>query len=212
MKTRDLINVLVADRTAISPRPVFAVAIAVGVGTVISAVLLLSSIGIRPDLASAVMSPRFLAKFAIALSLAVGAVGLTARLSRPEASAGLWIWMLGAIPLFLTLAVAVELILAPASQWEARLFGAHWLACLALIPLFALPALAGILIALKRGAPRNGGLAGAIAGVAAGGIAATVYVLHCPDDSPLFVAAWYTLAICIVALLGFLPGRLWLKW
>ena len=131
MKTRDLINVLVADRTAISPRPVFAVAIAVGVGTVISAALLVSSIGIRPDIASAALSPRFLAKFAIALSLAVGAVGLTTRLSRPEASAGPWIWMLGAVPLFLTLAVAVELILAPASQWEARLFGAHWLACLA---------------------------------------------------------------------------------
>jgi hypothetical protein len=110
------------------------------------------------------------------------------------------------------MAVAVELLLVPASEWKTRLLGLHWLACLALIPSFALPPLDGLLIALKRGAPRNGSIAGAVAGFAAGSIAAAIYAAHCPDDSPLFMAAWYTLAICAVALLGFVVGRRWLGW
>ena len=37
-------------------------------------------------------------------------------------------------------------------------------------------------------------LAGAIAGIAASGIAAAFYALDCADDSPLFVCTWYPLA------------------
>ena len=35
---------------------------------------------------------------------------------------------------------------------------------------------------------------GALAGIAAGGIAAFLYAFHCTDDSPLFVTLWYTIA------------------
>jgi hypothetical protein len=36
----------------------------------------------------------------------------------------------------------------------------------------------------------------------AGGIAATFYAAQCTDDSPLFVATWYTIAIAGLALIG----------
>ena len=108
--------------------------------------------------------------------------------------------------------MTAELAVTPASQWGGRLFGLHWFACLMLIPLFSIPPLAGILYAVKQAAPRDAGLAGAMAGLAAGGVAACVYVLHCPDDSPLFLAAWYTLAVGLVSLLGYLIGRRWLRW
>ena len=45
-----------------------------------------------------------------------------------------------------------------------------------------------------------------------GGIAATFYAAHCPDDSPLFVAVWYPLAIAILTGLGALAGRFSLRW
>ena len=212
MKTPDLINVLVADRAATSPGPFYAVALAVGIGAVMAALLLLLSIGVRPDLAGVALSPRFLAKSAIALLLAASAIGLTIRLSYPDGHSGLWKWALCLVPLLVAVTAIAELIAVPSAQWESRLFGIHWLACLALIPLFSLPPLAGLLFALKHAAPSHGGLAGAIAGLAAGGIAASIYVLHCPDDSPLFVAAWYTLAIGFVSLLGYLGGGRWLKW
>ncbi len=71
--------------------------------------------------------------------------------------------------------------------------------CLGLIPAIGLAPLA-ILIGVKRtGAPTHPTLAGAMAGLLAGGIAATFYAAHCFDDSPLFVAIWYTLAVAVLA-------------
>ncbi|TIM18804.1 MAG: DUF1109 family protein, partial [Mesorhizobium sp.] len=35
---------------------------------------------------------------------------------------------------------------------------------------------------------------------------------HCFDDSPLFVATWYTIAIAILAALGAFGGRLLVRW
>ncbi|MBL8908201.1 MAG: DUF1109 family protein [Rhizobiales bacterium] len=212
MKTRELINVLAADRAPAAARPARAVAIAVALGAVISASLLLAILGLRHDMAGAAHSLRFLVKGATVLILAACAIGLVVRLAHPDAKAGRLPWALAMVPLILALAVLVELLVTPASRWGANLFGVHWSACLVLIPLFAIPPLAGLLYALKQAAPRDAGLAGAVAGLAAGGIAASVYVLHCPDDSPLFLAAWYTLAVGFVALAGYVLGRRWLRW
>ena len=54
--------------------------------------------------------------------------------------------------------------------------------------------------------------AGAIAGVAASGIGATFYAANCNDDSPLFVATWYPLAIFMVSAAGSFGGSLLLRW
>jgi hypothetical protein len=51
-----------------------------------------------------------------------------------------------------------------------------------------------------------------MAGLAAGGIAATFYATNCADDSPLFVATWFSLATLIVAASGYLMGRRLLAW
>ncbi|TIM19365.1 MAG: DUF1109 family protein, partial [Mesorhizobium sp.] len=40
----------------------------------------------------------------------------------------------------------------------------------------------------------------------------TFYAAHCFDDSPLFVATWYTAAIAGLALLGALGGRFFIRW
>ena len=72
--------------------------------------------------------------------------------------------------------------------------------------------LALFVAALRHGAPSRPGLAGAVAGLAAGGIAATLYAAHCTDNSPLFVATWYTLAIAILTGTGALAGRAFARW
>jgi hypothetical protein len=69
-----------------------------------------------------------------------------------------------------------------------------------------------MIIALRRGAPARPALAGAVAGIAAAGIAATFYVTHCQNDSPLFLAAWYLLATAIVAGIGAIIGSRLLRW
>ncbi|NJO33150.1 MAG: DUF1109 family protein, partial [Rhodospirillales bacterium] len=54
--------------------------------------------------------------------------------------------------------------------------------------------------------------AGAVAGLLASGLSAALYATHCPDDSPLFVAVWYTLAVGAVVVVGALAGRRVLRW
>ena len=100
----------------------------------------------------------------------------------------------------------------PSSEWSARLVGTNSLACTTLIPLMGIAPLALFIAMLRYGAPSRPTLAGAIAGLAAGGIAATLYAAHCTDDSPLFVATWYTLAIAILTVAGALAGRAFARW
>ena len=86
----------------------------------------------------------------------------------------------------------------------------YW--CLGFIPIFSLPVLAALFVALRRGAPIRARLTGLMAGLAAGGFGATVYAAHCTDDSPLFVATWYTIGIAVTAALGAALGPRLLRW
>jgi hypothetical protein len=65
---------------------------------------------------------------------------------------------------------------------------------------------------MRHGAPTRPALAGAVAGLLAGGLGAALYAAHCTDDSPLFVATWYTIAIAGVTIVGSLLGRYFLRW
>ena len=48
--------------------------------------------------------------------------------------------------------------------------------------------------------------------LASGATAAAVFAIHCTEDSPLFYAVWYALAILIVTGLGAALGRRVLRW
>jgi hypothetical protein len=50
-----------------------------------------------------------------------------------------------------------------------------------------------------------------MAGLLSAGLAATIYASHCTDDSPLFVATWYTLSVALVTAIGALVGSRVLK-
>jgi hypothetical protein len=92
-----------------------------------------------------------------------------------------------------------------------RLIGSNSRVCLTAIPLLSLPLLSAVLFALRRGAPTRPAVAGAFAGLASAGLAATLYAAHCTDDSPMFVATWYTIAAGIVAAIGAFAGSRVLK-
>lgn len=79
-------------------------------------------------------------------------------------------------------------------------------------PLLSIGPFICFMAALRRGAPSYPGWIGATAGLAASGIAASFYASNCNDDSPLFVAPWYPIAILAVSAAGYLIGRKVLKW
>jgi hypothetical protein len=134
------------------------------------------------------------------------------RLARPGARLGLSGWALLIAPVLVALAVLAELASVPAAQWGARWIGSNIRFCLTIIPALSLVPLGAMLLALRHGAPTRPRLAGAAAGLVAGAIAAFLYASNCTDDSPLFVATWYPLAIGLVALAGSLLGPRLLKW
>ena len=212
MRTEDLINALVVDLTVSKVRFRQILFGATALGSFIAIVAFLFWIGVRPDIGQALRTPRFLFKFVVTLSLATTTAGLLWRLARPGVPTGPWAWAWLVAPALLLVGVVVELTTMPAATWLPKLVGTNARFCLMLIPFLSIGPLACIMLALRQGAPTRPSLTGAVAGLAAGGIAATLYASHCTDDSPLFVATWYSLAIGIVTLLGYVIGSRFLRW
>lgn len=212
MKTDDLITALAADRSDQSLRPRTAIVCATIAGALIATILFISVLGYRPDIAQAAGTYRFLFKFVLTVTLAASAIGLVLQVFRPEAVLGRRLWLLAAAPVMLVLAALAELIVMPSASWMPRLIGTNARFCLVVIPSLSVVPLLAFFWALRRSAPANPGLAGALAGLASGGIAATLYASHCIDDSPLFVMVWYSLAIGLVTAVGYFAGRRWLAW
>jgi hypothetical protein len=210
VKTDDLIELLVKDSAPWRFRSILAGAIAGGI--IIAAISFFVGIGVRPDISEAVNSNRFLFKFIVTVSLAVTAIWVTLSVGRPDGSLAHRGLALAIAPALLACAVVIELLVLPESQWIPRLVGHNARLCLTLIPLLSIGPLACLLAALRKGAPSSPGLAGAVAGLAASGIAATFYAAHCTDDSALFVITWYPIATLIVTTAGYLIGRKLLRW
>ena len=210
MKTDDLIELLLKDSAPWRFRSVLAGAVAGGI--IIAAIVFFVGIGFRPDISEAVRSNRFLFKFVVTASLAVTAIWVTLSIGRPGGSLAHRGLALAIAPALLACAAVVELLVLPESQWMTRLVGQNARFCLTLIPLLSIGPLACLLAALRESAPSSPGLAGAVAGLAASGIAATFYAANCTDDSALFVMTWYTIATLIVTTAGYLIGRKLLRW
>jgi hypothetical protein len=211
MTTGQLIDLLVKD---LKPEWSFnrVVLLAMGMGTLISASAFLIGVGFHADIAEAMHSWRFLLKFVLTGTLAVSMTGMLSNLGRPNGATEGWGWGAAVAPVMLLCAIAIELVTEPEAKWLARLVGHNSRTCLTVIPLLSVGPLLCFFVALRAGAPRAPGFAGAIAGVAASGIGATFYAANCTDDSPLFVATWYPLAIFLVSAMGCLGGRLLLRW
>lgn len=206
MKTDDLIASLTADNSW-HPRPVwFGLLAALFVALPLSGSLFMMKLGVRPDVATAMHNPFFGLKFFVTLALAFTAAVLSLHLSRPETSLKKWVWLLLIPAGILGIGVASDFVVPQRLNWISRLVGSNSVICMTAIPLLSLPFLAAALLTLRRGATSRPVLTGAFAGLMSAGFAATLYASHCTDDSPLFVAVWYTIAATPVALLGALAG------
>lgn len=213
MKTDDLIRALVADNANIEPPVTRTLAASILAGIAAAAVLFAVVLGLRSDFFwSIVHSPRFIFKFVFTLAIAVPAFLLVRRLARPDAKPGRLMWLLMLPLVLLAIAVALEMYALPREHWAVYAIGSNALACMSMIPLFSLAPLAAALYALKSGAPARPALAGAVAGLLASGIGATLYASYCADDSPLFVSIWYPAAIVMVTAASAAIGARLLKW
>lgn len=169
---------------------------------------------LRPDLGAALASPA-LYKTALPLALGVAALRLAPALARPEIAP-----RTGVAPLALLLA---PLLIGPpglllyaqtgaGAALRAALETPDLYTCLVSVPALSALPLAGALWSLRAGAPQRPALAGAVAGLAAGGAGLAIYSLHCAHDGLGYVVPAYGTALGLVTLAGAAIGARLLRW
>ena len=213
MKTDELVALLARDATPVK-RGVLPMRI--GIFSIIGAIaafgILVAWLGIRPDLAEAVTGSTYWMKTLYTFGVGIAGFALVERLSRPGAKGRIG-WALAGFFTVAILAIAAsQLIATPPEQMRAAFMGSSWDKCPWRILALSLPGLAVILWTMRRFAPTRPALAGAAAGLLAGGIAATVYGLHCQEIAAPFVALWYSLGMILSAIVGSLIGSRLLRW
>jgi hypothetical protein len=212
MRTDDLIRTIAADHATHRASVERWLSLSVFAALVVSATLFAAILGPRSDIARVAGEFGFLFKFIVTLTLGITAAILVLRLARPAADTKIPALALLAAPVMLGIAVLAEYAAVDPAVRTMKLLGSTRASCLTFIPLLSAPILAAALVALRHGAPMRPALTGAVAGLLAGGFGAAIYAAYCVEDSPFFLATWYTLAIMGVAVVGGLIGARILRW
>ena len=212
MKTDDLIGLLGQDASATPPRafapPLMAAAMG---GAVVSGLILIAWLGLRP-MGPAMHSPPFWMKAAYTSLLALAGLIATVRLGRPGGRIGAALVLAFVAVAWLAVLAMMEVRRTPASGMSHLWLGWTWKICALRILALSTPVFIAVLWLLRRMAPTRLALAGAAAGLFAGGVGATVYGLYCEETAAAFVVVWYSLGMAACAALGAVIGQRLLRW
>lgn len=210
MNTNDLIAVLAADTKA-RRSPEAQMMRALPPALAVSLVALITLWRVRVDLWQAWTSPTLI-KTLLPLVLAMAALMLARSLCRPEdrarAETALVAALVGAVALAALWAVGS----AGIAGTIAALQTPNLVTCLLSVPALAALPLTAAIWAMRSGAPVHPVRAGAVTGLVAGGAAAAIYSLHCPEDAVQYYLLAYSASILLVVAGGALAGRRYLRW
>jgi hypothetical protein len=211
MKTDSFIAFL-AKGAQLEPKPAITprLWVAASLGLLVSLVIIVTFIGLLPKAAFATASPWV--KLTYTFLLVAAASHLTAGLSQPLAHLArplkrLWIVLVAMLGVG-----AWTLYQTPSPDRLDHLLGQTWLVCPWTVLLISLPSLVVIQRTLRAFAPTQLREAGFACGLLAGALGATAYALACPEDSPAFVAIWYTLGILMTGVVGAFSSRWLMRW
>jgi hypothetical protein len=212
MKTHELIDLLAQDASPALPQPftpkLLGAALA---GAVVSGLVLVAWLGLRP-MGPAMHSPPFWMKAAYTSLLALAGLMATVRLGRPGGRIGATLALAAVAVAWLAMLAMMETMRTPAAGQSHLWLGWTWSICPFRILALALPVFAAVLWLMRRMAPTRPGLAGAAAGLFAGGVGATVYGLYCEESAAAFVVVWYSLGVAASAAIGAAVGARLLRW
>ena len=94
MQTDQLIRTLAADSAHRAPPVGLVLTLALLAGAAVSAAMFFATLGVRPDVMTAMHNPFFDLKFVVTLALAISAIAVSLHLSRPEALLRGWALLL----------------------------------------------------------------------------------------------------------------------
>lgn len=214
MRTDELIDLLSTNVEPVDPHQISrGLGLAVAAGAAASLVAMVLALGVRTDLHEARALTFFLAKLAFTLGVVVVAYVYLTRLARPGGERKTRPALVTLPFAGIVLLAALSLAFAPRAHWEEMIVGDMWLECFVSIPVIAIVPFAFLVWTVRRmAAPTDLVGTGALVGLAAGGVSAMGYALHCTDDTLPFIAVWYggTIALCTLA--GAMLGPRLLRW
>jgi hypothetical protein len=214
MTTEELILRLSTDVPRVPPHALGSrVGVGIFAGGLVALMLVITVVGgVRPDWQVAIHGFAFWMKLTYTITLGVGTAWAVSRLARPLSGSLRRLWLL-AVPVLLLAAIGIgELARSPSDQWWTLWLGRSWMTCPWQVLLLAAPVFAGLIWSFRKFAPTRLRAAGAAAGLASGAWGATLYCLHCPDVSAIYVLTWYSLGIGLAAGVGALLGPRLLRW
>lgn len=213
MRTDDLVAMLATGVGAVEPNAAARrYATGIGWGALGAALLMGWLLGVRGDLAAALLLPMFWVKLVFVVCLAVASLLAVLRLSRPGMRLA---WVAGALtaPVLAMWGLAASVLMrADPAQRGQLFFGETWTSCPFLVAMLSAPVFAAVLWAMRGLAPTRLRLAGAGSGLLSGAIGALVYSLHCPELEAPFLGFWYLLGMLIPTAVGALLGPRLLRW
>lgn len=213
MNTDSLIDTLAKEVRSV-PRHAMRRRLLAGIvgGGLVTVLLIAAGLGVRDDLHLAMRGFTFWMKWSYTISLGIGAILMVARLARPEPVRLRAFWPVTLPFVLLAIVTLSEMAHVPPGDWLTMWLGDTWKQCPWLVLMLSAPIFVGMLWSFRRLAPTRLRAAGGAAGLAAGAWAATLYCLHCPEVSALFVLTWYTLGIVLAGAVGVLVGPRLLRW
>jgi hypothetical protein len=185
---------------------------AIVIGLMAAFGVMLVCFGIRNDLAAGNHSGALVLKTVFALSfVGTGAAFLTKSIV-PGQQAGHRLALIF-LPFFAASAAALAMVVRqPALASGGMIEGAAAALCLFCIPFLSIIPFVLLIWAMRRGAPTDLRRSGAVAGLVAGAIGATVYSFSCPSDSWVFVFLGYSGAVALCSIIGAQLGPRLLRW
>lgn len=212
MRTDDLIAVLSDVPAPERPAAVASwLAIAAVVGGLVSFLNLTAWLGLQP-LDIAMRTRWFWMKGGYTLCLAGAGLVWVARLCRPGGVARFAPYAALTAVLAMAAMAGINTVNAPPNLVAEQWLGRSWAVCSFYILVLSAPVFAAVVWVMRRLAPTRLVLAGAVAGVFSGAVAATIYGLHCPESTAAFVLTWYTLGIAAAGGVGAIAGPRLLRW
>lgn len=215
MKTDELIDTLSADpQRGKTSRPLATIALAVFLACLGALIISLVWFGLPTDLAEVASTGDhgFFVRIAFSVSVICCAFFVVRDLAVPGRRQRMPSLVAMAPFVFLAILAIHELGSMSWDKWPAHAGHTSWLTCLWQIIVLAIPAFAILVVAMRRLAPTDLRRSGFYVGLLSGSIGAMGYILHSKDESIVFGAIVYTVAILIIAAVGAILGPRVLRW
>ena len=213
MKTDDLINMLASGPDVAAPKmPLRRFALFIALGVLASIAIMITTLGLRPNMMELATLPAFWVKMAFVVALAGTGWITVARLSKPGVRTAMLPALIATPIVLIWLAAATTLMKAAPEERVPLFWGDTWHYCSSLIAILSLPIFIAVLKIMRDLAPTRLRIAGAGAGFAAGAAATLVYSFHCPEIEAPFIGFWYLIGILIPTGIGALIGPRVLRW